>query len=93
MVIDGKEQLAGTMKLSAFRAPTDNDRKMKLLWGHYNIWQGENIDCAFTKVYDCHVEDGVVVVQGSLAGVSRCPLVKYGLFVRIYKDGTRYCLH
>ena len=88
MVVDGKEQLAGRMKLSAFRAPTDNDRKMKLLWGHYNIWQGENIDCVFTKVYDCHVEDGVIAVQGSLAGVSRCPLVKYGLYVRICKDGT-----
>ena len=88
MVIDGKEQLAGTMKLSAFRAPTDNDRKMKLLWGHYNIWQGENIDCAFTKVYDCCVKDGVIAVKGSLAGVSRYPLVKYGLYVSICKDGT-----
>ncbi len=88
MIVDGQEQLAERVKLSAFRAPTDNDRKMKMLWGNYNIWQGENLDCAFSKVYDCCIDKDQIIVRGSLAGVSRSPLVKYGLYVKVYKDGT-----
>ena len=87
IVIDGEEQLSGRMVLSAFRAPTDNDRKMKILWANINAWQGENLDCAFSKVYDCHMENGAIIVTGALAGVGRNPFFQYCLTVTIAENG------
>lgn len=87
IMVDGNEQLAGRMQLSAFRAPTDNDRNIAPRWANINIWQGENLDCAFSKVYDCHAVDGVIIVHGSLAGVSRVPMMKHELKISIFKDG------
>ena len=87
IVVDGEEQLDGITKLSAFRAPTDNERNIKQYWLNKNVWEGENLDCAFTKVYSCDVEDGVITVVGSLAGVSRLPLCKYTLKVTVFEDG------
>ena len=86
LVVDGVEQLAGSMKLSAFRAPTDNDRNVKVKWAKID-WQGENLDRAFSKVYECHIENGAIVLTGALAGVSRSPFLKYGLTVKIAKNG------
>jgi beta-galactosidase len=77
IVIKGEEQLAGKMMLSAFRAPTDNDRNVKNRWANINIWQGENLNSAFHKIYDCYIQDGTIVVEGSLAGVSRKPFMKH----------------
>ncbi len=87
IIVDGKEQLAGKPKLSVFRAPTDNDRNMVVLWANKNIWQGENFDCAFSKIYDCKIEDGSIEICGSLAGVSRAPFCKYTLTVSVFEDG------
>lgn len=64
MVIDGEEQLAEPVRLTAWRAPTDNDRNIKLLWGSYNIWQGENLDKLFSKVYACAISEGKVRTEG-----------------------------
>ena len=77
MVVDGEEQLAGKSVLSAFRAPVDNDRNIIVRWANINIWEGENLDCAFSKIYDCYVEDGVIKLNGSLAGVSRIPVLHF----------------
>lgn len=87
LVVDGQEQLAEPIKLTAWRAPTDNDRNIKLFWGSYNVWQGENLDKTFTKVYDCRVSDGCVHVEGSLAGVSRKPFFRYALDVSVSMEG------
>ena len=85
--VNGEEQLAGKPKFSAFRAPTDNDIHMKPLWANINIWQGENLNCAFHKIYDCYIKEGTIVVEGSLAGVSRKPFMKHTLSIDILKDG------
>lgn len=87
IVVDGEEQLAGKGKISAFRAPTDNERSEKVRWAKVNEWQGENIDCPFNKVYNCSIEDGTVVVEGSLSGVSRKPLMRHKVCVDILGDG------
>ena len=34
-----------------------------------NIWQGENLDCTFTKVYETAVSDNKLTVSASLAGI------------------------
>lgn len=88
LIVGGKEQLAGRMKLSAFRAPVDNDRKVKLLWASLFNRKGENLDCAFTKVYECKIQNNSIYVSGSLAGVSRVPLVRFGLCITVSADGT-----
>ena len=85
--IGGDEQLAGKTVLSAFRAPTDNERYIKVLWINSNGRQSENLDCTFSKVYSCTVSDGKIAVTGSLAGVSRVPLLHYKLLVGISANG------
>ena len=88
MKVNGHENLAAPVKLSTWRAPTDNDGKIKDLWGRYNIWQGENFEFNFSKVYSCTLSDGVILVEGSLAGVSRLPYFKYNLSVMVNADGV-----
>lgn len=87
IIVDGEEQLDGKTVLSAMRAPTDNDSRMLALWTKKNIWQGENLDCAFNKVYDCEIVDGKIIVNGSVAGVSRVPVFKYTLEVAVLNNG------
>ena len=87
LVVDGQEQLAAPVKLTAWRAPTDNDRNIKLFWGSYNIWQGENLDTLRAKTYDCRVSEGGVRVEASLAGVSRKPFFRYALAVSVNRAG------
>ncbi len=87
IIVDGEEQLADRIALSAFRAPTDNDRNIEALWAFKNIWQGENLDRTFTKIYDCGIKDGVITVKASLAGVSHTPLFRYTVNYKICKNG------
>lgn len=49
---NGEEQLSAPIKISAWRAPTDNERNIKQKWGWYNIWEGENLNRQFEFVYD-----------------------------------------
>jgi len=91
--VEGEEQITSPMRLSAWRAPTDNDAKIRIFWDRETIWQGENLDAAFTKVYDCRIQDGRIVVHGSLAGVSRVPVLRHTLSAEIHMDGAiRLCL-
>ena len=87
MVIHEEEQLTEPVRLTAWRAPTDNDRNIKLFWGSYNIWQGENLDKLFSKTYACRVTDGGVQVECSLAGVSRKPFFRYTLDISVDAEG------
>ena len=88
IVIDGEEQLAEKIKLSAFRAPIDNDRHMKMAWANINNWESENLNVTFNKVYSCEIKDGVIVVEGALAAVSRVPIMKHTLTFEIHEDGS-----
>lgn len=77
IVINGKEQIAGPVRLTTWRAPTDNDRNIKLFWGSYNIWQGENFDISATKIYSCEINNGLITVKGSMSGISRQPYMQF----------------
>ena len=74
-----RDRLCGRMRLTAWRAPTDNDQNMRAYWELVNIWQGENLDRLFSKVYECRLEKGIIRVTGALAGVSRLPFFRYTL--------------
>ena len=81
------EQIASGIAISAFRAPTDNDCNVKAKWAFMDIWQGENLDRMFSKVYNCCIENGKIVVSGALAGVSRAPFARYSLTVSVFENG------
>ncbi len=88
LLVDGEEQLFRKMELTAHRAPTDNDRNIQFRWMQLNEWQGENLDVPFTKVYDCKIENGKILVRASFSGISRTPLVRYDLQVGIDCKGV-----
>lgn len=87
MVIDGEEQLAKRPVLSAFRAPIDNERKIIQYWAFGDIWQSENLDRTFHKMYDCQIKDDKIILHAALAGVSRLPIFKYELEIGISQEG------
>ncbi|MCR4693553.1 MAG: DUF4981 domain-containing protein [Firmicutes bacterium] len=84
---EGKEQLLTPIKLSAWRAPTDNDRKIKQKWYWYNTWEGENLNRQFEFVYDCKLNGNTVEVSAALAGVSRTPFFNYIVKYTVNKNG------
>lgn len=86
--IGGKEQLAERMKLSVWRAPTDNDRHIKLKWGHPDGWNGENYDRIFQKIYNVEKIGDSVKITGSLAGVSRLPFLHFEMMVKVDSCGV-----
>ena len=88
MVIKGKEQLLEPTGLSFWRAGTDNDSKMKALWLNVNIWQGENFDCVFTKVYNTEIIGNKLIAECSAAGVSRAPFFRYTLTLEFFANGS-----
>ncbi|MBE6727935.1 MAG: glycoside hydrolase family 2 [Ruminococcaceae bacterium] len=85
--VNGREQIMFVPVLSSQRATTDNEKNVKALWNNVNIWQGENINAQFSKVYDCSLSEGCILVEGSLAGVSRKPYFNYTLSVEVNKNG------
>ncbi|MBQ8267005.1 MAG: glycoside hydrolase family 2 [Clostridia bacterium] len=81
IIIDGESQICDTIKLTSWRAPTDNDRKEKAHW--VGSWVGECYHTRFGKVYECDCTDNVITVKGSVAGVSRVPWIRYTLTVSV----------
>lgn len=90
---DGKELLAAPCQLSVWRAPTDNDRNIKAKWGWYNIWEGENFNRLFTKVYEVKTEGKEVKVKGSLSGVSRMPFAQFEITYSLWEKGLKTEIH
>ena len=88
MIKDGKEQISEPLRITAMRAPIDNERNIKNKWYWKNIWEAENIDRQFDKVYSCERKDNIVTVTASLAGVSRTPYFRYSLVCEVFADGT-----
>lgn len=87
IIKNGKEQLLEPSKLSYFRATTDNDRNVRALWDRTNIWQGENFDCVFTKIYNCEVQNNKVTFTAFSAGVSRKPFFNFNLCYEFFQNG------
>lgn len=84
---NGKHLIDSPMRLTAFRAPVDNERHAKNMWIRNIINYGENLDATFDKVYSVKVEDGGILVDGSLAGVARAPYLRYSQRIMISADG------
>ena len=87
MVLSGEEQLAKPAEFSTDRACIDNEKTMVACWHFVDVWQGENIERAFHKVYDLTVCGNKVTVTASAAGVSRAPYFRYTLQYEFFEDG------
>ncbi len=87
LVVNGQEQLAQRMRVTALRAPTDNDRNVKKYWVNLDGWSGENLENLFNKTYSVTVEGNTIVAEGSIAGVSRKPLLRYIQTAEVFADG------
>ncbi len=85
--INGKEQICKIPFLSSRRAYTDNENNIRAFLYKVNIWQGENIEAQFSKVYSCTFENGKITVNGSLAGVSRKPYFNYTAVYTVTENG------
>lgn len=88
LIVNRCEQIAAPVKLSCFRSPTDNDRKVRTFWVDDNEWEGENFNRTFTKIYNVRWEGNVISVEGSLAGVSRLPALRYTMEITFLQDGA-----
>lgn len=85
----GKEQLMAESSLTVWRAPTDNDRKIKHKWGLFeDNWAAVNMNRLFSKVYSCELCGNIIRIEGSLAGVSRAPFFRYASEYEFFADGT-----
>lgn len=87
MIRNGAEQIVAPIKLSAWRAPIDNERKVKQKWGQYSVWEGENLNRQLEFVYDCELNGSTVTVSGALAGISRVPFFTYTINYFVNADG------
>ena len=73
--------LKSPMELTVWRAPIDNDRKIKLEWIKENYHKVHN------KVYDVAVEGNTITVKASLAGVARLKFFTYTVSYTFFADG------
>lgn len=90
IVKNGVELLAEPVRLTAWRAPTDNDRKIKKNWGLFDDnLSGININCMFSKVYSCNIDDNEITIMGNLAGVSRIPFVYHTIKYKFFENGVQ----
>ena len=82
--------LSGNTQLTAWRAPTDNDRKIQFAWGYINgdNQSGENLNRMFSKIYDCRLSGHQITVEGSLSGVARVPFARYTAVYTFFGDGV-----
>lgn len=89
IVKDGKQQIAQLTKLTAWRAPTDNDRHVRMTWGYMfdDNTSGENLNRQFEKIYDCRLNGNKISVKGSLAGVARMPYLYFDCEYEFFDDG------
>lgn len=75
----GRPLLSEPMKLTAWRAPIDNERELAVKWGHQDTDHGENLDRIFNNVRSVSTQGNTVTVTGALAGVGRMPFLHYTL--------------
>ena len=82
------------VRITAMRAPIDNERNIQSKWYWNNIWEGENLDRQFDIVYSCACTENEIIVSGALAGVSRTPFFNYTVRYKVFDDGrVEVCLN
>ena len=86
---NGEEQLTDRVRLTAMRAPIDNERRLKGIWyKDTRDWRAEGLDRLFHKCYSCTCQGSTVTVSGALAGISRVPFFRFRTDYTFYADGS-----
>lgn len=88
MQLGDRELLAAPVRITTFRAPTDNERRVKNHWVHNERTLSENMDRCMCKIYSVRVEDDTIVTEGSLSGISVQPYLHFTQKITVGKDGT-----
>lgn len=86
IIKNSAEQLATPAQMSVWRAPTDNDRRIKWQWGHPDVSGGENFDRIFNHVYSSEIKNNQLYFSGSIAGIGRTPFMHYKLTYSFYEN-------
>ncbi len=73
--------LKSPLKLSVWKAPTDNDRYIRA------EWENENYSKPFNKVYEVKAEANSIMVKGGLSSVSKTVFFKYTVVYTFMKSG------
>lgn len=63
--------LESRMKLTVWRAPTDNDRRIK------RVWAEEKYNFPYNKVYSTEMVGNKITVKAALSTVSKCKIIDY----------------
>lgn len=85
---NGTELLADRIKLSVYRATTDNERMLKNKWYLYaDSHISENMNKLCSKVYDCTTDGNTITVKGSISGISKTPVCRYTTLFEFFADG------
>ncbi len=75
------EFLKTPMKLTIWKAPTDNERKVR------KQWEESKYDKCHNKIYDCIISDNCIHIKGSLSSVARSPFFMYDAVYTFMEDG------
>ena len=73
------------VRLTVFRAPTDNDRYIKDEW--YDKDKGMRYNDLCQKIYSTELIGNKIIVKGSLAGVSKIPFYRFTAEYSFYMNG------
>ncbi len=85
---NGREMIAEPVRLTAHRAPTDNECRQDPLWNlRDNVEKALNINYTSTKVYKCTVSGSKIKIKASLAGVARTPYFTFDCEYEFYENG------
>ena len=87
LVVNGREQLADKLRLTAFHAPTDNERETKIMWAKTADLRSENWHQTFHKTYGVCLEGNTIAADCSIGGVGRMPAIRYTQKISIFADG------
>ena len=87
MTLDGQKLLAEPVRLSALRAPTDNERRLAEEWLRGPGRKAENLDAELKNVHECRFDGEELVTEGSLGGVSRRPFFRFTEKIRVDEKG------
>ena len=89
IIKDGRELLTERVGLSAFRAPIDNERKIRHLWyREYGSLDAEGFNHTFRKCYSAtRTSENTVRVNGALSCFSRPPYFTYEADYAFFEGG------
>ena len=88
LVKNNEEQIKAPLRITAMRAPIDNDRYRIEKWYWKRGCFVENLDRQMDNIYSISIENGVLVVRKGVSGVARTPYFRYEVKWTCFADGT-----